>query len=75
MTPTPIVLGDFGARVGQLRQRRRWSQLRLATACGLTTHQAVSHWESGHRLPHLPTLCLLADTFGVTLDYLLRGRA
>ena len=37
----------------------------------LITRQAVSRWENGETIPNTDTLKLIADTFNVSVDYLL----
>ena len=63
---------EIGTRIGQLRERRRWSQLRLAVEVGVTRDQ-VSRWECGRYRPHIALLAPLADALRTTTDYLLRG--
>lgn len=58
-----------GARIAIRRQRLNWTQFDLADRLKLS-RAAVSHFESGRRQPDLETLDLLADTLGVTMDYL-----
>jgi len=74
MSVTAIVPSDFGTRIGQLREQRRWSQAHLAVEVGVTRDR-VTCWENGRALPRLATVCLLADLFETTTDYLLRGRS
>lgn len=45
----------------------------LAQHMGVT-QAAVSHWDTGKKVPGTDTLCRLADLYGVTVDYLL-GRS
>ncbi len=63
----------IGTRIGQLRERKRWSQLRLAVESGVT-RDAVVRWENGHSLPRLAPLCAAADALGVSIEYLIRGK-
>lgn len=57
--------------IADLRRQRGWSQEQLAAELGVT-RQSVSKWESGTATPELEKLIVLADLFGVSLDYLAR---
>jgi transcriptional regulator with XRE-family HTH domain len=46
------------------------TQKQLAEKVGVI-RQAVGNWEAGWRMPDAETLCLLADFFNVSVDYLL----
>jgi transcriptional regulator with XRE-family HTH domain len=54
----------------ELRKSRNLSQEDVAKALN-TTITTISRYESGEREPDLEKLCLLADFFHVSLDYLL----
>ena len=60
----------FGRRLQQLRERRRISRRVLAELCGLSQN-AVGRYERGERRPTFETVVVLADFFGVTVDWLL----
>ena len=60
-----------GVRFRALRERRGWSQYDVP---GFTKAQVVA-WERGRSLPRAQDLVRLADLFGVSTDYLLRGMA
>lgn len=60
----------FGRRLQQLRERRRISRRVLAELCGLSRNM-VGRYERGERRPTLETVVVLADFFGVTVDWLL----
>ena len=62
----------FGARIALLRRNRSMSQLELARALGISA-SAVGMYEQGRREPPLETVVRLAELFGVSTDYLLRG--
>ena len=62
-----------GARTRSLRENRNWSQEDLARESGLKRPH-ISLIETGDRMPGAETLVKLADTFGVSIDYLL-GRS
>lgn len=63
---------EFSHRLYQLRRARGLSQEELAHTVGVS-RQAVQKWEAGSSAPDLDNLSALADYFGVTLDYLVRG--
>ena len=62
----------FQERLNRLRKERGLSQEDLAGIIGVS-RQAVQKWESGTSSPDTDNLIALADYFGVSLDYLLRG--
>ena len=53
-----------------LREQLNVTQKAVADYIGLS-RQAYAHYEFGDRYPDLKTLCKLADSFGVSVDYLL----
>ncbi len=63
----------FGRRLTSIRQRQGVTQVSLAHSCKLKP-SAVSHFESGRRMPSPVNLVKLADALGVTTDELL-GRS
>ncbi|MDE7194160.1 MAG: helix-turn-helix domain-containing protein [Oscillospiraceae bacterium] len=58
------------ARLKQLRKENGYSQKRLAEILGIT-QQAVCKYENLAVEPDIQTLIMLADLFGVTVDYLI----
>lgn len=53
--------------IRELREERGWTQDELANRLGV--HQrAVYFWESGRRMPKVPQLRRLAETFGVSME-------
>ena len=60
-------------RLQELRKSRGLSQEQLAEAAGVS-RQAVSKWELGESAPELEKVLALSEFFGVTTDYLLKGR-
>ena len=60
-------------RIRELRKKFSYTQTELAKLCKTTTSN-VSGWECGKWQPDNNTLILLANTFDVTVDYLL-GRS
>lgn len=59
-----------GDRLRELRLERGWPQDDTAFKLGITP-ATLSRFETGKRQPDPSTLVLLADTFDVTVDYLL----
>lgn len=60
-------------RLKELRESRSLSQRELGDALGLSK-SSIGNYENGYRQPDMATLNLLADYFGVTVDYLI-GRS
>lgn len=63
----------IGERIRLLRMEKGLSQEGLADALDVT-RQAVSRWETDASLPDIDKLIGLCDLFGVSLDYLVRGK-
>lgn len=57
-------------RILELRIAHGYTQVTLAKKLGVSK-QAVSNWENDNIQPSIEMLVRLADTFGVTTDYLL----
>ncbi|MGN0527276.1 MAG: helix-turn-helix domain-containing protein [Acutalibacteraceae bacterium] len=57
-------------RLKELRKERGITQLKLAMDLGLSQN-TVSRYETGEREADYKTLIMLADYFGVSIDYLL----
>lgn len=64
---------EFQERLYSLRKGRGISQEELANVVGVS-RQAVQKWEAGTSTPDIQNLSALADYFGVSLDYLVRGQ-
>ena len=60
----------FGERLKAARNAKRLSQQALADIIGKILN-TIGLYERGLRQPSLETLCLLADTLDVSVDYLL----
>ncbi|HJD23927.1 MAG TPA: helix-turn-helix transcriptional regulator [Firmicutes bacterium] len=60
-------------RLKELRKSCSLSQRELGDALGLSK-SSIGNYENGYRQPDMATLNLLADYFGVTVDYLI-GRS
>ena len=61
---------DFGTRLRSLRKTRGITQKQLSNSIGVT-ERAVVAYESGKMKPNFDAINSLADTFGVSTDYLL----
>ena len=64
----------FSSKLRELRRESAMSQEQLANICGVSV-QAVSKWECAQSYPDIELLETIADTFGVTIDALLRENA
>lgn len=64
----------LGEKIYNCRKKAGLSQEALAEKLGVS-RQSVSKWENGDAAPELEKLLLLAQTFGVTTDYLLNPDA
>ena len=60
----------FSEKLKEIRRRDGITQLQAARQLGVSLG-AVGNWESGKRTPDAEMLVQIADTFGVTVDYLL----
>lgn len=61
-----------GARIAKLRAEKNLTQAALGELLGVSD-KTVSKWEHGGCFPDVSLFPKLADTFGVTVDYLMRG--
>ena len=61
-----------GDRIRQLRQSENWTQDELARKIGVS-RTVVGCYEAGTKMPSYTTLIRIADVFGTTTDYILRG--
>ena len=64
---------SFSLRIKELREERGLSQAKLAKELGVGTG-SVGMWESTQEIPPVKKLLVIADYFGVSLDYLV-GRS
>lgn len=62
----------IGEMIRELRAGKGISQEALANVCDVSM-QAVSKWENGQSYPDITFLPLLAEYFGVSIDFLLTG--
>ena len=59
----------MGAKLAYLRKQKGVTQEEMAIAVGVST-QAVSKWEREKNYPDITLLSIIANYFGVTIDYL-----
>ena len=64
---------NISKNITALRKKKGITQEQLATALNISP-QAVSKWETNTSLPDTGTLPLIADYFGVSVDYLFYGQ-
>ncbi len=62
----------IGKRIRELRERAGMTQQQLAEAVAVTSVH-LSNVETGNALPGVEVVIRLADYFGVTTDWILRG--
>ena len=62
----------LGSRLRMLAKERGLSDAQIGLAVGISKG-AVNHWMNDRRVPPQKHLVVLADIFGVTVDYLLTG--
>lgn len=67
-----LELRAIGRRIRDMRTDRGWTQDDLGDACEVN-RSGVSLWEHGKRPPSTTMLLRLADAFGCTVEYLIRG--
>lgn len=61
-----------GGRLAQCRGTRM-TQAQAADRIGVA-RATLASWESGRCMPRVPDLVVVADCYGVTLDWLIAGR-
>lgn len=66
-------MNEFPTRLKTLRKERKIKQHDMAVQLGLSDG-GYRCYEQGRGFPDVPKLCLLADYFDVSLDYLM-GRS
>lgn len=69
----PDLRTTFSLNLRTVRKFLGWGQAELADRAGLAP-SAVSHFETGTRLPSLPNLLRLCDALSCTADRLLRAK-
>ena len=61
---------SFGSRIIQLRDEQEMSRRELSKKLGIA-YQTLSKYETDSRFPDRETLMIIADSFEVSVDYLL----
>lgn len=61
-----------GNTIAKLRRQNNMTQLALAEKLGVSD-KAVSKWESGQGYPDITLFPMIAELFGVSIDYLMLG--
>ncbi len=64
---------NFGERIYNLRNRNNMSQGDLADRLDVS-RQTISKWENNMCLPEAEKLLQLSEIFGVSVDYILKGK-
>ena len=59
----------FSKRLRELREQRRLSRKVASELCGFYEH-AFRRYERGEAIPSAEALSIMADEFGVSMDYL-----
>ncbi|MDD6199691.1 MAG: helix-turn-helix transcriptional regulator [Firmicutes bacterium] len=72
--PRKEVVLLLGPRIASLRRAAGMSQAELAQRLKISP-STVGMYEQGRREPALDTLAAMAEVFGVTIDFLVTGRA
>jgi transcriptional regulator with XRE-family HTH domain len=65
---------SFGARLKELRKQHKLTQKELAAKLGVR-HTHLNKYESGLHAPPFGKLMMIAEIFGVSIDFLLTGEA
>ena len=65
---------QIGKKITNLRKAHNMTQMELADRLGIS-FQAVSNWERGSTMPDISKLPELAETFHISVDELLNGKA
>ena len=65
---------DFSQRLQTARKQHKLTQSEVAEKLNVS-FQAVSLWERGETMPEVEKLMEIADLYGVTIDWLLRGNS
>lgn len=63
---------DFSKNLRRIRKAHRLSQARMASLLEVS-QQRYAKWEMGYSEPSIEMLIKIADTFGMSLDELIKG--
>ena len=64
---------SVGKTIAELRKDKGWTQLELAEKLQVSD-KAVSKWEKDNGSPSVEFFPVLAELFGVSIDYLMTGK-
>ncbi len=56
-----------------IRKKKGFNQLKVAMDLSIS-RESISYYENGKRSPDIDMLCKLSDYYGVSIDYLIRGK-
>jgi DNA-binding XRE family transcriptional regulator len=62
-------VNKFRERIRELREDKGLTKVALGKALGLS-HTAIVNWENGKKYPSIFTFLVIAEFFGVTIEYL-----
>ena len=65
--------GDVVKGLKKIRKERKLNQLKVALDLNIS-REALSNYENGKRSPDIEMLLKLSEYFGVSIDYLIRGK-
>ena len=65
---------SVGKTIATLRKEKGWTQVELAEKLQVSD-KAVSKWEKDDAFPSVEFFPMLAELFGVSIDYLMTGKA
>lgn len=63
----------LGSRIKQLRVAKHWTQQGLADQLGYADAATINYIENGKRIPSIELLYVIANTFDVSISFLLEG--
>ena len=64
---------SIGKTIAELRKEKGWTQVDLAEKLQVSD-KAVSKWEKDDSFPSIEFFPILAQLFGVSIDYLMTGK-
>lgn len=65
---------SIGKTIADLRKQKGWTQLELAEKLQVSD-KAVSKWEKDNGAPSIDFFPILAELFGVSIDYIMTGKS
>lgn len=64
---------SIGKTIAELRKEKGWTQIELAEKLQVSD-KAISKWEKDSGAPSVEFFPVLAEVFGVSIDYLMTGK-